>query len=119
MRIIGNLDGTGLYYKVVEGEKIELTADEKALFLIGAAAHIQAQEDNKYVAARTQAYEAAFSLADQIDIIQKQLQSMIGLGEVTAVAETQTWLDTIADIKTDNPKPADIAIAKANENAAI
>lgn len=54
---------------------------------------------------RRAAYSKAFSVTDQIDIMQKQIQSMIDLGEVTPTVETTQWLTEIARIKTDNPKP--------------
>lgn len=76
-----------------------------------------------YIDERKKEYKQAFSDMDQIDIIQKQLQNMISLGEITALPETQLWLDTIEQIKLDNPEPAEVAdenaVENANENAAV
>lgn len=107
MRIIGNLDGTGRHYKVVEGKKIRLTADEKASFMLDSAKFDKAILDNKYKQSRLSAYNSAFSLSDQFDIIQKQFRSMASKGEIVITKETQSWLDKIALIKSDNPKPTE------------
>lgn len=54
---------------------------------------------------RREDYRKAFTLGDQLDIIQKQLSDMVAKGEITVTTETQGWLDTIASIKLNNPQP--------------
>lgn len=95
--------------KQVNGKRVTLsTAEEEKLreewrvIEEGKAAFKAA---NDWRINRVKEYKDSFSLADQIDIIQKQLQWMVDKGEVTLAPETGTWLSTIAQIKTNNPKP--------------
>lgn len=51
---------------------------------------------------RREAYEEAFTIGDQIDIIHNQLVTM--KDQITITPETQEWMDTISAIKLANPK---------------
>jgi hypothetical protein len=108
MRIIGNLDGTGSHYKVVEGKKIKLTAAQKKIFMAASADRDKAKIANAYRQDRINAYNKAFGeLSNQVDILQKQFKSMAVKGEIVLTEETQAWIDKIAAIKAAHPKPTE------------
>ena len=91
-----------------------LTVEEEAEILAALQVEIDSRDADLWLTNRIVAYKDAFSVTDQIDIIQKQMQSMIDLGEVTATAEVTQWLTDIAQIKTDNPKPDLPEVANKN-----
>lgn len=93
----------------VNGIEVELSVEEQQ-------AHEKESDANRlksaakerrtgYIRKRARAYAKAFSITDQIDIIQKQLQSMADKGEVELTNESFDWLSTIEHIKTNYPKP--------------
>ncbi|MEE8207952.1 MAG: hypothetical protein V3T88_03225 [Nitrosomonadaceae bacterium] len=95
----------------VNGIEVKIDSTEQVSIEAEWASNVQEAIDEKaangWERARIADYKSLGTISDQIDIIQKQFQSMKDLGEVTIVTETQTWLDAIAQIKTDNPKPAE------------
>jgi len=95
-------------FKRVNGELVELTAQEEATRQADTDTHVAAKNDHLrtkgHVKARAKAYEKAFTIGDQIDLIQKQLVDMVGKGQIALLPATQDWLDTIDQIKTDIPK---------------
>jgi len=95
-------------YKIVNGQKIELTRQEILDRQASTDARVAAKEallnTKGHVKARDKAYAAAFSIGDQIDLIQKQLVDMVSKGQIALLPDTQNWLDTIQQIKTDIPK---------------
>lgn len=98
-------------YKQVNGERIKLTLKEEKDIKAEWADNDLKKESNKlsngYKNARIKEYEKAFSLSDQIDIIQKQFQSMADKGNIVLTNESQDWIDMIELIKTNNPKPTE------------
>lgn len=95
--------------RIENGKVIELTAAEVLADEVSWAATNNAKIDeenaNGWKRRRMEAYLSLGTLADQIDIIQKQFVSMVDRGEVTMVAETLVWLDAIQAIKYAYPKP--------------
>lgn len=69
--------------------------------------YVEPVEIKTWLQERKEAYARAFRITDQIDIIQKQFRSMSDKGEAVLTEETQAWLDKIALIKSDNPKPTE------------
>jgi len=82
-------------HRVVNGEQVDLTAEEIEATLNTWAENERAkqldEEANGYKVARQSAYA---SIQDQLDMQYKD-----------AVNGTTTWKDHIAQVKSDNPKP--------------
>jgi len=95
--------------KRVNGVRVNMSIKEEADIRAEWAENdiLKAEEEaaNGWERARIAGYKNMGSITDQIDIIQKQLQSMANLGEVTLTDETYDWLNDIENIKTRNPKP--------------
>jgi len=94
-------------YKNVNGVDVKLTSREESKVRAEWAANEATQDKIKWLVSRVEQYNEAFGVTDQIDIIQKQFQSMINLGEITVVPEAQAWLDKIEQIKASSPKPTE------------
>ena len=68
--------------------------------------HIPSREPTKtWREKRQDDYSRNFDLSDQIDIIQNQLQKWSESGVLPLEAKTRAWLDKIAEIKSNHPKP--------------
>jgi hypothetical protein len=106
-RIIGNLDGTGTHYKVVGNDKIELSTEEKDVFMAASVEADNIKADTQYLFDRAAAYASSYSVGDQLDIIQRQIKAMADASELTLTDEATNWLNVIAQIKTNNPNPAE------------
>jgi len=79
-------------YKQVNNERLEFTDSDYAQAITDLANSKFDQQENGYKTARQEAYG---SIADQLD-----------MQYWDAVNDTTTWKDHIAQVKSDNPKPA-------------
>jgi len=79
-------------YKQVNNERLEFTDSDYAQAITDLANSKFDTQENGYKTARQEAYG---SIADQLD-----------MQYWDAVNDTTTWKDHIAQVKSDNPKPA-------------
>ena len=79
-------------YKQVNSERLEFTDSDYAQAITDLANSKFDTQENGYKTARQEAYG---SIADQLD-----------MQYWDAVNDTTTWKDHIAQVKSDNPKPA-------------
>ena len=84
-------DGDGIY-KQVNNERLPISDDDFEQMVIDCANSKFDQQENGYKTARQEAYG---SIQDQLDMIYWD-----------GVNGTTLWADHIAQVKTDNPKPA-------------
>ena len=79
-------------YKQVNNERLEFTDSDYDQAIVDLANSKFDQQENGYKTARQEAYG---SIQDQLD-----------MQYWDSVNETTTWADHIAQVKSDNPKPA-------------
>lgn len=84
-------DGEGIF-KQVNNQRLEITDEEFEQMILDKANYEFDQQENGYKTARQEAYG---SITDQLDM--QYWDNVNG---------TTTWQDHIAQVKSDNPKPA-------------